>query len=85
LCETAFDEWNLIDLGHVPRAMSTGRLAEFLEPMGAVINQGPFPDLWQSLMTRVTIGDRIVVFGSFFSVGEATAHLAAHHHEGEQN
>ena len=85
LCETAFDEWNLIDLGHVPRAMSTGRLAEFLEPMGAVINQGPFPDLWQSLMTRVTIDDRIVVFGSFFSVGEATAHLAAHHHEGEQN
>ena len=46
--------------------MSTDRLAEFLEPMGAAINYGPFPDLWQSLMTRVTTGDRIVVFGSFF-------------------
>ena len=85
LCETAFDEWNLIDLCHVPRAMSTDRLAEFLEPMCASFNQGLFPDLWQSLMTRVTPDDRIVVFGSFFSVGEATAYLAVHHHDGEQN
>ena len=84
-CETAIDEWNLIDLCHVPRAMSTDRLAEFLEPMGAAIKYGPFPDLWQSLMTRVTTGDRIVVFGSFFSVGEATAYLSAHQHDGEQN
>ena len=85
LCETAFDEWNLIDLCHVPRAMSTDRLAELLEPMCAAINQGLFPDLWQSLMTRVTTGDRIVVFGSFFSVGEATAYLATHDHDGEQH
>jgi len=85
LCETAFDEWNLIDLCHVPRAMSTQRLAEFFEPMGAVTNQGPLPDLWQSLMSRVSTGDRIVVFGSFFSVGEATAHLAVHQQDGEQN
>jgi folylpolyglutamate synthase/dihydropteroate synthase len=53
--------------------------------MSAPIHQGPFADLWQSLMTRVTTGDRVVVFGSFFSVGEATAYLAAHHHDGEQN
>ena len=85
LCETAFDEWNLINLRHVPRAMSTERLAEFFEPIGAVTNQGPLPDLWQSLMSRVSTGDRIVVFGSFFSVGEATAHLAAHQQDGEQN
>tara|TARA_B100001057_G_scaffold410491_1_gene425618 strand:- start:233 stop:1492 length:1260 start_codon:yes stop_codon:yes gene_type:complete len=84
-CETAFDEWNLIDLRHVPRAMSTDRLAGFLEPMCTAINQGPFPDLWQSLLARVTTGDRVVVFGSFFSVGEATAYLAAHRHDGEQN
>ena len=68
----------------MPRAMSTDRLAEFL-PMGAAISYGPFPDLWQSLMTRVTTGDRIVVFGSFFSVGEATPNQAAHHQDGEQN
>ena len=85
VCETAFNEWNLIDLCHVPRAMSTDRLAGFLEPMGATTNQGPFPDLWQSLMRRVTTGDRIVVFGSFFSVGEATAYLAAHHQNREQS
>ena len=85
VCETEFDEWNLIDLCHVPRAMSTERLAEFFEPMGAVTNQGPFPNLWQSLMTQVSAGDRIVVFGSFFSVGDATAYLAAHRHNGEQN
>ena len=85
LCESTFDEWHLIDLRHVPRAMSTDRLTEFLKPMGAPIHQGPFADLWQSLMTRVTTGDRVVVFGSFLSVGEATAYLAAHHHDGEQN
>jgi dihydrofolate synthase/folylpolyglutamate synthase len=84
-CETAFDEWNLIDLRHVPRAMSTDLLAEFLEPMCTAINQGLFPDLWQSLLARVTIGDRVVVFGSFFSVGEVTAYLAAHRDDGEQN
>ena len=84
-CESTFDEWNLIDLCHVPRAMSTDRLTVFLKPMGAPIHQGPFADLWQSLMMRFTIGDRVVVFGSFFSVGEATAHLAAHHHDGEQS
>ena len=84
-CETAFDEWNLIDLRHVPRAMSTDRLAEFLEPMCAAINQGVFKDLWQPLVARVTPGDRVVVFGSFYSVGEATAYLAAHRHDGEQN
>jgi len=85
LCESAFDEWHLIDLCHVPRAMSTDRLTEFLKPMGAPIHQGAFADLWQSLMTRVTTGDRVVVFGSFFSVGEATAYLAAHHHDMEQH
>ena len=85
MCETAFDEWNLIDLCHVPRAMPTERLAEFFEPMGPVTNQGPFPDLWQSLMTRVSAGDRIVVFGSFFSVGEATTYLAALQQDEEQN
>ena len=85
LCESAFDEWHLIDLCHVPRAMSTDRLAELLEPMGVASTRGPFADLWQSLMTRVSTIDRIVVFGSFFSVGEATAYLAAHHHDGEQN
>jgi len=41
--------------------------------------------LWQALMTRVATCDRIVVFGSFFSVGEATAYLATHHYDGEQN
>ena len=85
LCESAFDEWSLIDLCHVPRAMSTDRLSVFFEPMGAAINQGSFEDLWHSLMTRVMTGDRIVVFGSFFSVGEATAFLAEHHHDGEQH
>jgi folylpolyglutamate synthase/dihydropteroate synthase len=65
--------------------MSTDRLAEFFEPMSTAFNQGLFSDLWESLLARVTTGDRVVVFGSFFSVGEATAYLAAHRHDGEQN
>jgi folylpolyglutamate synthase/dihydropteroate synthase len=36
-------------------------------------------------MTRVSAGDRIVVFGSFFSVGEASAYLTAHRQDWEQN
>ena len=84
-CQSVFNEWHLIDLCHVPRAMSIDRLSELLEPAGSITNKGHFADLWRALMPRVTAGDRIVVFGSFFSVGEATAYLAVHHQNEEQH
>lgn len=81
-CESVFDEWNLIDLSHVPRAMDPDRLAEMLKPKERVGAQGSFADLWGSVLPRSGAGDRIVVFGSFFSVGEATQLLSGQQDEG---
>lgn len=81
-CESVFDEWNLIDLSHVPRAMDPDRLAEMLKPKERVGAQGSFADLWGSVLPRSGPGDRIVVFGSFFSVGEATQLLSGQQDEG---
>ena len=81
-CESVFDEWNLIDLSHVPRAMETHCLVELLSPTETVRETGCFANLWDSVCARGRAGDRIVVFGSFFSVAEATQLLAAQRDEG---
>ena len=81
-CESVFDEWNLIDLSHVPRAMETHCLVELLSPTETVRGIGCFADLWDSVLARGRAGDRIVVFGSFYSVGEATQLLARKRVEG---
>ena len=81
-CESVFDEWNLIDLSHVPRAMDPDRLVEMLKPKERIGAQGSFADLWGSVLPRSGAGDRIVVFGSFFSVGEATQLLSGQQGEG---
>jgi len=82
VCESVFDEWNLIDLSHVPRAMDPDRLAQMLKPKERVGALGSFADLWGPVLARSGAGDRIVVFGSFFSVGEATRLLAGQQGEG---
>ena len=82
VCESVFDEWNLIDLSHVPRAMDPDRLAQMLKPKERVGALGSFADLWSPVLARSGAGDRIVVFGSFFSVGEATRLLAGQQGEG---
>ena len=81
-CESVFDEWNLIDLSDVPRAMKPDRLVQLLKPAETVGEHGSFADLWNSALARSGAGDRIVVFGSFFSVGEATQLLAGQQDEG---
>jgi dihydrofolate synthase/folylpolyglutamate synthase len=81
-CESVFDEWNLIDLSHVPRAMETHYLVELLSPTETVRETGCFADLWDAVLARGRTGDRIVVFGSFFSVAEAIQLLAAQRDEG---
>ena len=80
--QSVFDEWNLIDLSHVPRAMATHSLVELLSPTETVRETGCFADLWDALLARGRAGDRIVVFGSFFSVAEASQLLAAQGDEG---
>lgn len=83
-CGGAFDEWHLIDLSHVPRAMAVADLARMLHPESVVGDHGPFSDIWDSIKMRSHAGDRVVVFGSFFSVGEALTVLEAEHHSGER-
>lgn len=83
-CSGAFDEWNLIDLGHVPRAMPVADLAHMLHPELVVGDHGPFSDIWDSIKMRSHAGDRVVVFGSFFTVGEALLVLEAGDHNGER-
>jgi dihydrofolate synthase/folylpolyglutamate synthase len=83
-CSGAFDEWNLIDLSDVPRAMAVPDLANLLHPDSIVGDHGPFSDIWDSIKMRSHAGDRVVVFGSFFSVGEALSVLEAEYHSGEQ-
>lgn len=42
-----------------------------------VADTGAFADLWRLVRERTQEHDRIVVFGSFFSVGEALAMMGA--------
>jgi folylpolyglutamate synthase/dihydropteroate synthase len=64
--------------------MSVADLARMLHPELVVGDHGPFSDIWGSIKMRSHAGDRVVVFGSFFSVGEALSVLEAEYHSGEQ-
>ena len=75
-CADVIDEWNLIDLSHVPRAMAPEDVASILLAE-RVADTGVFADLWPLVRARTQEHDRIVVFGSFFSVGEALAMMGA--------
>ena len=69
-CEGVFDEWNVIDLPQVPRAQSP---AELIAVIGQdrVGDTGPLERVWETLKGRCTVGDRVVIFGSFLLVGDA--------------
>lgn len=72
------DEWYLLDLANIPRAASVEALTENLVSLAATIKQsGNIYQLMDSLLTRTQSQDRIVVFGSFFTVAAALAYLQA--------
>jgi len=73
-CSGVFDEWNLISLPDVPRAMQIDDLGHKIgrEP---VITTGVFGEVWSDVLRRSEPGDRIVVFGSFYTVSEALRFL----------
>ena len=75
-CEGVFDEWHLIDLSHIDRAMAVDALADVLSGE-LVAAQGRFEALWPAVRDGSGPGDRVVIFGSFFSVGEALAFFNA--------
>jgi len=75
-CSAVIHEWNLIDLSHVPRAMAPQDVSSLLQGE-QVVDMGIFSDLWPRVRARMAEHDRMVVFGSFFSVGEALAMMDA--------
>ncbi|MCH1610191.1 MAG: bifunctional folylpolyglutamate synthase/dihydrofolate synthase [Luminiphilus sp.] len=66
------DEWNLVDLSHVDRAASLDDLASCIG-VDNIADRGRFPTLWPSVRDRCSAEDRVVIFGSFFTVAEAMA------------
>ena len=73
--------WHLCDLA-TPRAATAQALRELLGPeVPASCHASPHEAL-QHALSRVEATDRIVVFGSFFTVGDVLAHRAAHGRDG---
>ena len=71
-CAGVFDEWHLIDLSHIDRAMTTDQVTAALGGQ-QVVARGRFESMWRAIESQSSAGDRVVIFGSFFSVGEALA------------
>lgn len=72
------DEWFLLDLKDVPRAASSQALTENLVALGASVkSSGDIAGLIQSVLAQTHVEDRILVFGSFFTVAAALAYMQA--------
>ena len=69
-CEGVFDEWNVIDLPQVPRAQSAAELVAVIG-QDKIGDTGSFEHVWDAVKGRCTVGDRVVIFGSFWLVGDA--------------
>jgi dihydrofolate synthase / folylpolyglutamate synthase len=75
------DEWYLLDLATIPRAATTFALTENLDYLNvSVKNSGDINSLMIELLTRAQPQDRILVFGSFFTVAAALAYLQSDTH-----
>jgi len=71
-------EWYLLDLTHIPRAASCAALAENLSALGAEVQAaGDINSLLRDLLGKAQAQDRIVVFGSFYTVAAALAYVQA--------
>ena len=72
------DEWYLLDLEHIPRAARPTSLAENLLEFSAQVNAtGDIQSLMCEILTRAQSQDRILVFGSFFTVAAALTYMQA--------
>ncbi len=72
------DEWFVLDLGNIPRAASIEALTENLVSLNATVKQsGDIHQLIANLLTQAQPQDRILVFGSFFTVAAALGFLLA--------
>ncbi len=72
------DEWFLLDLSDIPRAASTQALGDNLLSLNAQVQQsGGISQLMSAVLAKATPQDRVLVFGSFFTVAAALAYLQA--------
>lgn len=70
------DAWYLADLPHIPRAAAPQVLAKHLAALAvSVQGQGEVAALIASLITQTSAADRILIFGSFYTVAAALQHL----------
>lgn len=75
------DKWLLLDLKNIPRAATIAALTENLLSLGAQVTQsGDIDVLIKELLVKTQPQDRILVFGSFFTVAAALAYLQADSH-----
>ena len=81
-CGSVIDEWNLVDLSHVERAASLDDLVRCIG-IDNIADQGRFSMLWPSVRNRCSTADRVVIFGSFFTVAEAMAMFNADNSTGD--
>ena len=80
-CAGVFDEWHLIDLSHIDRATTVDALADVLS--GELVAARAVSKRYGPQCGMGLVGDRVVIFGSFFSVGEALALFEAEDTEGD--
>ncbi len=72
------DHWFLLELNNVPRAASTQALTENLAALGESVKAtGDIADLMRGLIAQTQPKDRILVFGSFFTVAAALTYMQA--------
>ncbi|MDZ7924750.1 MAG: hypothetical protein U5M23_11950 [Marinagarivorans sp.] len=68
------DEWYLLDLADIPRAATPMALAENLAVFNLQVKAaGDIQQLMREILTHALPQDRILVFGSFFTVAAALA------------
>jgi dihydrofolate synthase/folylpolyglutamate synthase len=75
------DEWYLLELKNISRAASIAVLTETLLSLNAqVAHSGDIKTLIDQLLEKAQPQDRILVFGSFFTVAAALAYFQADSH-----
>lgn len=75
------DEWLLLELKAIPRAATIVALTQDLLSLGAHASQsGDINNLVDAALANAQPQDRIVVFGSFFTVAAALSYLQADPH-----
>lgn len=70
------DEWYLLDLSAIPRAATVSALTENIVALNGQIDcSGDIKSLIDKILAKANQNDRVLVFGSFYTVAAALAYL----------